>query len=175
LSGRENRFLNALRCIDIASISDDSLDDWTKPSQLGQTRVGGVDINQPRMRSVLPAVIALSAAPQGFQCADLTTKVHENIASHYTSRQAAYDLKKLRGKNLVRKIKNSRRYEPVPEELREMAALLVLREKVLKPILAGAGKPKRGPKPKHQSQTDIHYANIQTEMHNLFQTIGFAV
>jgi hypothetical protein len=123
----------------------------------------------------LQAVIALSAAPQGFQCADLAAKVQENIASHYTSCQAAYDLKKLRGKNLVRKIKNSRRYEPVPEELREMAALLVLREKVLKPILAGAGKPKRGPKPKHQSQTDIHYANIQTEMHNLFQTIGFAV
>ena len=56
-----------------------------------------------------------------------------------------------------------------------MAALLVLREKVLKPVLAGAGKPKRGRKPKHQSQTDIHYANIQTEMRNLFQTIGLAV
>jgi hypothetical protein len=170
-----NRFLNALRCIDIASISDDSLDDWPKPSQVGQTRVGGVDVNQPRMRSVLQAVIALSAAPQGFVCADLATKVQVNIASHYTPRQAAYDLKKLRGKNLVRKIENSRRYEPVPEGLREMTALLVLREKVLKPILAGAGKPRRGPKPKYQSQTDIHYANIQTEMRNLFQTIGLAV
>jgi len=32
-----NRFLNALRCMDIASISDDSLDDWHKPSQVGKT------------------------------------------------------------------------------------------------------------------------------------------
>ncbi len=170
-----NRFLNALHGIDIATISDDSLDELPKPSQVGRTRVGGVDINQPRMRAVLQAAIALSVAPQGFQCADLAAKVQEHIASPYTSRQAAYDLKKLRGKNLVRKIDNSRRYEPVPEGLREMTALLVLREKVIKPVLAGAGKVRRGPKLKHQSQVDIHYANIQTEMQGLFQTIGLAV
>lgn len=81
----------------------------------------------------------------------------------------------LRGKHLVRKIDNSRRYEPLPEGLQNMAALLIVREKVLKPILAGAGKPERGRKPKHQSQTDIHYANMQTEMRHLFQTIGLAV
>lgn len=170
-----NRFLNAMRCIDIASISDKSLDDWHKPSQVGQTRIGGVDINQPRMRAVLEAVIALSVAPHGFKCADLVAKVRENIASHYTPRQAAYDLKKLRGKNLVRKIDNSRRYEPLPAGLQNIVALLIVREKVLKPVLAGAGKPKRGRKPKYPSQTDIHYANLQTELHGLFQTIGLAV
>jgi len=175
LKGILNRFLNALHGIDIATISGDSLDELPKPSQVGRTRIGGVDINQPRMRSVLQATLALSVAPQGFQCADLVAKVQEHIASPYTSRQAAYDLKKLRGKNLVRKIDNSRRYEPVPEGLREMTALLVLREKVIKPVLAGAGKPKRGRKPKYQSQIDIHYANIQTEMQGLFQIIGLAV
>ncbi|MCX6034345.1 MAG: hypothetical protein NTV38_05125, partial [Chloroflexi bacterium] len=102
-------------------------------------------------------------------------KVQAILAVPYTPRQAAYDLKKLRGKNLLRKIENSRRYEPVPEGLREMTALFVLREKVIKPVLAGAGKIRRGPKLKYQSQVDIHYANIQTEMRNLFQTIGLAV
>jgi hypothetical protein len=170
-----NRFLNALCCIDIACISDDRLDDWHMPSQVGQTRVGSVDINQPRIRAVLQAVIALSVAPHGFQCADLAAKVQENLVSPYTPRQAAYDLKKLRGKNMLRKIDNSRRYQPVPEGLRNMTALLVLREKVIKPVLAGAGKTRPGPKPKYQSQVDIHYANIQTEMRNLFQTIGLTV
>ncbi len=56
-----------------------------------------------------------------------------------------------------------------------MAALLILRDKVLKPVLAGAGKPRRGPKPKYQSQVDLHYANMQTELCNLFQMIGIAV
>lgn len=170
-----NRFLNALRCIDIAAISDDSLDEWPKPSWVGQTRVGGVNVNQPRMQAVIEAVIGLSAAPRGFRCADLADKVQNSFLGDYTPRQAAYDLKKLRGKHLVHKIDNSRRYEPVPEALQYMAALLILREKVLKPVLAGAGKPKRGPKPKYQSQIDIHYANIQTEMRNLFQTVGLAV
>lgn len=170
-----NRFLNALYCIDIAFIAEDSLDNWLTPSQVGQTRVGGVNVNQPRMRAVLEAVIALAAAPQGFRCADLAAKVQNSALRDYTPRQAAYDLKKLRGKSLVRKIDNSRRYEPVPAGLQNMAALLILRDKVLKPVLAGAGKPKRGPKPKHQSQTDIHYANLQTELHGLFQTIGLAV
>jgi hypothetical protein len=170
-----NRFLNALRCIDIASLSDNRLEDWHKPSQVGQTRLGGVNINQPRMQAVLQAVIALSVTPHGFQSADLAAQVQENIAGPYTPHQAAYDLKKLRRKSLVHKIENSRRYEPVPEGLREMTALLVLREKVIKPVLAGAGKTRRGPKPKYQSQIDLHYANLQNEMHLLFQTIGIAV
>jgi hypothetical protein len=177
-----NRFLNALRCIDVATISEDSLDDWPKPAQVGQTRVGGINVNQPRMRAVLAAVIALAAAPHGFRCADLADKVNSTF-ENYTPRQAAYDLKKLRGKSLVRKIDTSRRYEPLPEGLQNMAALLILREKVLKPVLAGAGKPMRGrkpaglslSKPKHQSQIDIHYANMQTEMRHLFHIIGLAV
>jgi hypothetical protein len=170
-----NRFLNALRCMDVAAISEDSLDNWLKPSQVGRVRVGGVNVNQPRMRAVLAAVIALAAAPHGFRCADLADKVQNSTLRDYTPRQAAYDLKKLRGKSLVRKIDNSRRYEPLPESLQNMAALLIVREKVLKPVLAGAGKPKRGRKPKHQNQTDIHYANMQAEMRHLFQTIGLAV
>src|SRR3990170_2670976 len=169
------RFLNALRCVDIAAISDNSLDDWHTPSQVGQTRVGGVDINQARMRAVMQAVMTLSSAPHGFQSADLAVKVQENMGSPYTARQAAYDLKKLRGKNMLRKIDNSRRYEPIPEGRQTMTALFILREKVIKPVLAGAGKTRRGRKLKYQSQVDIHYANLQTEMRSLFQTIGLAV
>jgi hypothetical protein len=169
------RFLNALHGVDIASISDDTLDDWHTPSQVGQTRVGGVNINQVRMRAVMQGVIALSSAPQGFQAADLAAQVQENLGSPYTARQAAYDLKKLRGKNMVRKIDHARRYEPVPEGLQNMTALFVLREKVIKPVLAGAGKTRRGRKLKYQSQVDIHYANLQTEMRSLFETIGLTV
>jgi hypothetical protein len=56
-----------------------------------------------------------------------------------------------------------------------MSALLILREKVIKPVLAGASKPKRSPKPKHQSPIDVLYQTIQLAMYNLFQTLGIAV
>ena len=45
-----------------------------------------------------------------------------------------------------------------------LAALLTLREKVIKPVLAGAGKPRRGPKPKRIHPMDQHYLNLQKEM-----------
>lgn len=174
LKGILNRFLNVLRCIDVACISETNLDEWPTSSQVGRTRVGGVDINKPRMRAVIEAVIALAPAPQGFSTSEVAGKVQAAIHHPYTPRQAAYDLKKLRGKNVVCKIATSRRYETVPEGLQAMAALLVLRDKVVKPVLAGAGKPRRGPKPKHQSAIDAHYETIQVEMRHLFQAIGIA-
>lgn len=172
------RFLDALRRIDVACISGTQLDELPMPTRVGQTRVGGIDLNKPRGRAVLEAVIALAPAPQGFRCADLAAKVQTITAANgsaYTSRQAAYDLKKLRGKHMVRKLEGSRRYETVPEGLQTAAAVLILREKVIKPVLAGAGKPKCGRPPKFQNPTDTHYAALQVEMRNLFQVIGIAV
>jgi hypothetical protein len=67
--------------------------------------------------------------------------------SKYSSRHAAYDLKKFRAKDFVRKIESTRRYEVVPQGLRAMSALLVLRDKVIKPLLAAACQLKRGPNP----------------------------
>ncbi len=46
----------------------------------------------------------------GFTVADLAAKVNANTGEHYTVRQAAYDLRKLRGKGLVRKPGRTRRY-----------------------------------------------------------------
>jgi hypothetical protein len=67
-------------------------------------------------------------------------------ASEYSARRAAYDLKKLRGKNMVRRIGKTRRYESLPKELRAMTALVVLRNKAIKPLLAAAQqlRPSRG-------------------------------
>jgi hypothetical protein len=39
---------------------------------------------------------------------------------------------------MVREIGSSRRYEPVPVGLRAMTALVIIREKVIKPLLAAA-------------------------------------
>jgi len=172
------RFVNVLRCIDGCYIADNKLDDLPTPSQVGQTRVGGVDINNLRIRTVIEAIIPLAAKPRGFTSSDLAEAVQSRQTTgdnEYSSRKAAYDLKKFRGKNIIRKIENSRRYEPTPEGIKMMAALLVIREKIIKPVLAGAGKPKRGPKPKNLSPVNKHYKNLQSEMHSLFLTIGIAV
>jgi repressor of nif and glnA expression len=71
-------------------------------------------------------VLALSTAPTGFKASELAEKVRAmsgEAESAYGPRRAAYDLKKLRGKGMVRKIGASRRYEPLPAGLRAMAAI----------------------------------------------------
>ena len=171
-----NQFMNALYYIDSSFVSSDAIDTLNTPSLLGKTKIGGIDIQKPRMRAVLESVIILSAKPDGFNLSDLSKKVQLILGdSEYSIRNAAYDLRKLRGKSIVEKIENSRRYVTIPEGLQTITALLVIRDKVIKPVLSGVCKPKRGSKPKNRSAVDIHYENICGEMEKLFQTIGIAV
>jgi hypothetical protein len=172
-----NRFLEVVYCVAVSYIADTTLETLPKSSRVGRARVGGIDINNPRMRAVIEAVTGFAAAPNGFRASDIAARVQEIIEcgeDTYTSRKAAYDLKKLRGKDVIRRVGKSRRYEIVPDGLRAVTALLLLRDKVIKPVLAGAGKPRRGRKPKNQSPIDAHYEAIQFQMRSLFQLIGVA-
>jgi hypothetical protein len=47
------QFLNNLYCMDASFISGETLDQLATPSQVGKTRVGGMDVNKPRTRAVL--------------------------------------------------------------------------------------------------------------------------
>ena len=88
------------------------------------------------------------------------TPVHGFTASHYGARRAAYDLKKLRGKKMVRRIGRMRRYESLPKGLRAMAALVVLRNQAIKPLPAAAQelRPSRGAQ--NPQPPDTHYDTI---------------
>ena len=62
--------------VDTGFIGDGVLDQLPTGSTLGHARVGGVDLNKPRMRNALKAVLALAPAPNGFTVAEFTAKVH---------------------------------------------------------------------------------------------------
>ena len=70
----------------------------------------------------------------------------------YTIRQAAYDLRKLRGKELIAKPGRTRRYHLSPQTAGTIAALLTLREQVIAPILAGVRSPRMGTQTGHLDQ-----------------------
>ena len=173
LKGVLERFVNALSCVDQCFIADDMLEQLPAASQVGKTIVGGIDLNKARMRAVVEAVIAMSASPNGFTASDVAARVRDRYAQ-YGPRHAAYDLKKLRGKHIVCRIGLTRRYEPLPGGLRAMTALIVLRDKAIKPILAAVQplRPSRGahrPKP-----LDAHYHALKLAMHGVFHELGIA-
>ena len=165
-----------LHCVDITFIGDDLLDRLPTPTQLGATRVGGLDLNKPRIRAALAAVLALSVTADGFTVAEFTTKVHTMTGdTHYTVRQAAYDLRKLRGKNLISKPGRTRRYHLEPQTAGTIAALLALREHVLEPILAGVRSPRMGRKPVTWTPVDRTYEKIRIDMQTLFRDLGINI
>jgi hypothetical protein len=66
LAAMVDRFASMLDCVDVGFPPDGILDQLPLASQIGGTRVGGIDLNRPRMRGALDAVLALAVAPDGF-------------------------------------------------------------------------------------------------------------
>jgi hypothetical protein len=175
LAGMVDRFTSMLDCVDVGFLPDGVLDQLPTPSRIGATRLGGIDINKPRARAALAAVLALAVAPDGFTVTDLAAKVRSLTGApdaDYTVRQASYDLRKLRGKQLITKPGRTRRYQVPGQAARTIAALLTLRDQVIAPILAGVRRPGPGRPPNTYTRIDRDYEHLRTAMRTLFQDLA---
>src|SRR5215475_14559296 len=132
--------------------------------------IGSACAGSPRQSLLCPPHLMASPPPTL-----RPTSAHSAIrARHNMTPLAAYDLKKLRGKQIVRRIAHTRRYETLPTGLRAIAALVVLRNKAIKPLLAAAQalKPSRGPQ--NPNPLDAHYEAIRISMKGIFDELGLA-
>jgi hypothetical protein len=158
LAGMLERFCTTLDCVDVTFVPDGVLDQLPQPTLIGRTRVGGIDLQKPRTRTALTAIVALTAAPDGFSVADLVANVHAiTTEGTYRTRQAAYDLRKLRGHNLVTKVDHTHRYHLPAPAARTIVAILTLRDQVISPIIAGVRVPRRGRPPATWTVIDRDY------------------
>ena len=173
LAGMADRFATALDCADTGFLPDGVLDVLPLPAQAGLRRVAGIDLNKPRIRAALSAALALAPAPGGFTVTEHAARVRQITGQDgYTTRQAAYDLRKLRGKQLVDKPGRTRRYHVPPPAARTISALLTLRDHVIAPILAGVRSPRMGRKPKIWTAADRDYETLRIGMQTLFRHVG---
>jgi hypothetical protein len=171
------QFLSNLYYMDAAFISDETLDQLPTSSQIGNTRVGGIDLNKPRTRAVLSAILSLACSPDGFTAGHVADRVRSTSRmkdSNYDVRRAAYDIKKFRGKGLLSKLPNSHRYAIPQQAVRTIAALVILREKLLRPILASVHKPRNSHQPKDCTAIDQHYENLRQDMFTLMHDLRIA-
>jgi hypothetical protein len=103
-------------------------------------------------------------------------------------RLAGIDLNKARNRHVVdavvalstrpggfalAQVAEGRRYKVDPSGVRAMCAYLILRDKVIKPLLAGVVRP-FGRAPKVQAPVDQHYVGLREELNRTFETIGLA-
>ena len=73
------------------------------------------------------------------------------------------------------RVPKSQRYRIPAEAIRTIAALVILREKVLRPILAAVTKTTTHRKPNQRSLIDEHYETIRQDMFALFKDLRIAV
>jgi len=55
-----------------------------------------------------------------------------------------------------------------------MTGLVVLREKVIKPLLASCCQCKGGRKPRNTTPLEVRYQRLQVDLQELFMELGFA-
>jgi hypothetical protein len=92
--------------------------------------------------------------------------LHEPQAYQIASTDfATLPLKKLRGRQIVKRIGQTRRYEPVPKGLNAMTALVVLRNKAIQPVLAAARELRSSRGAQNPTALDVHYDAIRVAMH----------
>jgi hypothetical protein len=177
LTAMVDRFTSMLDCVELGFLPDGILDQLPTPSQIAGTRIGGIDLNRPRTRAALAAALALAVAPAGFTVAEFTAKVRAmtgQTPEDYSVRQGAYDLRKLRGKQLVSKPGRTRRYHVPEAAARIITALLTIRDKVIAPLIAGIRTPRRGRPPKNWTTIDRDYETLRRNMQTLLNDLGIA-
>src|ERR1039458_9710073 len=135
LQGMLERFLASLQAVHVAFLDAGQFERWAEPSQRGNRRLAGLDLKKARNRTVIAAVSGLATAPGCFTTAQVSEAVRGRAGwqeAQYSTRRAAYDLAKLRGKGLVEAVPGRRRYECRPQQLSALCAYVILWEQVIK-------------------------------------------
>ena len=168
------RFLDTVQVAHVSFLDQGAFEKWSEPTTLGTRRLAGINLDNARNRKVIESVIELSTEPDGFTLSQVAEAMRTRSGDNtYSNRNAAYDLTKLRGKKFVHRRRNSRRYEADPAAVRTMCAYSILREKVIKPLLAG-NDCRRGRPPRIVHPLDQHYMNLRNELDKTFETLGLA-
>jgi hypothetical protein len=151
--------------------------------RLQKAPLPGAKTSRGRPRSPAPAAgsargprsTARRPGVNGFTVTEFTAKVcalTEDDHTGYAVRQAGYDLRKLRGDQLLDKPGRTRGCHVPPQAARTIAALFTLREQVIAPILAGVRSPRMGRKPAHWTRVDRDYERIRIDVQTLVSDLA---
>ena len=119
----------------------------TEPTLLPSgKRIPGLKLDNPRQLGLMHALVRFThlAAGSSFTTAELypeTLKARGLSAEQYSLASLRYDLSKLRAKQLVVKLPNSRRYHLTPQGYSVCLVFLKLFERIYAPLVAGVLRP----------------------------------
>lgn len=92
-----------------------TLNQVTRPSLTGDgQRTPALRFGDPRVTALMSATVGFCHVAAGFDNNTLTGLMDSLLDVHYTHRQATYDLRRLRRKNLIERLPHTNRYQLTP-------------------------------------------------------------
>jgi hypothetical protein len=109
----------------------------TRPSHTSDgQRTPALRFGDPRVTALMSAVVGFGHLVAGFDNRILTDLMSSLLNTSYTNRQATYDLRRLRRKNLIERLPHSNRYQLTPLGRRVAVTFTKAHGRVLAPALA---------------------------------------
>jgi len=109
----------------------------TRPSRTSDgQRTPALRFGDPRVTALLSAIVGFGHLVAGFDNRTLTELMTSLLDHGYTTRQATYDLRRLRRKNLIERLPHSNRYQLTPLGRRVAVTFTKAHGRVLAPALA---------------------------------------
>lgn len=171
-----NNFMDNLCYTHVSLLDDGCFKKLTTPSKRGTRRLAGIDINKSRTIAVMESVQALAIKPGGYTSKEVSILVKERLdeeqAKAYTTAKAAYDIRKLRGKELVEKIGKSRRYRTTKKGVETIVTVLALTQKIIPTVLSSINKDVVTERLDETQNIDSMYMNIRNEIKKICEIYG---
>jgi hypothetical protein len=143
-------------------------------------RIPGLKLDHPRQLALMHALVRFAhiAAGNSFTTAEIHPHVVKALGCRpddYTLASLRYDLSKLRAKELVAKVPNSRRYQLLPHGYSICLVFLKLFERVYAPLTAGLLSPVPADArlaSQKRSQLDRLYQRVVDDLDSLIRAVG---
>jgi hypothetical protein len=168
-------FINNITYAHAASIDDGTMENLSKPVQTGKTRVAGITLTNKRNVALMESVLALMIHPKGFGCTDLKEMMRKKRFKDYTIHNARYDMRKLKGKKFVKKIKGKQKYHATKTGIQIISAALCVWKQELKPFLTIVNKQNIDEQNKELNIVEMHFCNARREINSISNLYGIEI
>lgn len=169
-----NSFMDNLHYSHVSLLNDGSFERLSAPTQKGKNRLAGIDVNKKRNVAAMQSVLALAIKPGGYKIGDVVSQMKSGFKKSYSSRNAAYDLRKLRGKGLVEKIDRTTKYRTTKKGMETIIAILTLTQKTIPAVLSSINKEALSDNPEQLSNIDKNLITIWNGIKAIRQEYGIA-
>jgi DNA-binding MarR family transcriptional regulator len=157
-------FLDNLEYLHLSHINDGSLEVLAAPSQKGKNRLAGINLNNKRNTQVMQVVQALSIKPGGFTVKDIAEKMSSFTQMPYSISRGRYDIRKLKAKNLLVRIKGKKNYSLTKEGIQIITAVLSYWNHQIPALLAAVNHQEVFLTSKELSQMEKHLNRVKEEI-----------